>query len=502
LPIEPNGVVYDAIVRTPIAGATLTLLQATSGTPLPANCFDDTAQQDQLTQSNGYYKFDLNFSQPECTPGSDFIISVTAPSVNYLGNISTYIPPQSSAATAAFSVPTCPADAVPATANHCEVQTFDSAPAVSIPLRTPGTDYQLKLTLNNGLLPGHSQIFNNHIPLDPELDDDVAISKVSALINVTRGELVPYTITVNNSLPVPLVDVAIIDRIPAGFKYVKGSARLNSTGLEPEIDGLQLRWDLPSIPANAQTTLRLILIVGSGVSEGKYINRANIISTLIAETISQEATATVRVVPDPTFDCSDIIGKVFDDKNINGLQDSGEPGIGAVRLATARGLLVTTDKHGRFHISCAAVPDELRGSNFILKLDDRTLPGGYRVTTENPRVETLTRGKLAKFNFGATIHHVVTLDLGDGVFEPNSSEMRPQWLPRLSLLVEQLGKGPSILRITYLADVEKQSLVKKRLKAFKKLLNEHWKPVSTYPLNVETEIFWRLGEPVKKGGLQ
>ena len=502
LPIEPNGVVYDAIVRTPIAGATLTLLQATSGTPLPANCFDDTAQQDQLTQSNGYYKFDLNFSQPECTPGSDFIISVTAPSGNYLGNISTYIPPQSSAATAAFSVPTCPGDAVPATANHCEVQAFDSAPAVSIPLRTPGTDYQLKLTLNNGLLPGHSQIFNNHIPLDPELDDDVAISKVSALINVTRGELVPYTITVNNSLPVPLVDVAIIDRIPAGFKYVKGSAQLNSTSLEPVIDGLQLRWDLPSIPANAQTTIRLILIVGSGVSEGKYINRANIISTLIADTISQEATATVRVVPDPTFDCSDIIGKVFDDKNINGLQDSGEPGIGAVRLATARGLLVTTDKHGRFHISCAAVPDELRGSNFILKLDDRTLPGGYRVTTENPRVETLTRGKLVKFNFGATIHHVLTLDLGDGVFEPDSSEMRPQWLPRLSLLVEQLGKGPSILRITYLADVEKQSLVKKRLKAFKKLLNEHWKPISTYPLTVETEIFWRLGGPVKKGGLQ
>lgn len=505
LPIEPNGVVYNAIVRTPVAGATLTMLQTASGTPLPASCFDHPAQQNQLTRSDGYYKFDLNFSQPECSPGSDFVISVTPPPTGYLNSISAYIPPTSSAASTAFSVPACLGgidDAVPATANHCEVQTFASAPATSIALRTPGTDYQLNLTLSNGLLPGQSQIFNNHIPLDPELDQAVSISKVSSLINVTRGELVPYTITVNNSLPVPLTDVAIIDTIPAGFKYVKGSARLNDTAFEPEINGLQLRWDVASVAVNDHSTLKLLLIVGSGVSEGKYVNRANVISTVIAENLTQEASATVRVVPDPTFDCSDIIGKVFDDKNLNGKQDSDESGIAAVRLATARGLLVTTDKHGRFHISCAAVPDEQRGSNFILKLDDRTLPSGYRITTENPRVQNLTRGKLAKFNFGATVHHVVTLDVGDGVFETDSAELRPQWLPRVGLLIEQLRKGPSILRLAYLADVEKQSLVEKRLKALKKLISEHWEPVNTYQLTIESETFWRLGGPAEKGGFQ
>ena len=87
---------------------------------------------------------------------------------------------------------------------------------------------------------------------------------------------------------------------------------------------------------------------------------------------------------------------------------------------TARGLIATTDEHGRFHITCAAVPDEDRGSNFILKLDDRTLPTGYRVTTENPRVQRATRGKMLRFNFGATIHRVVGLDIADGVFEPDT----------------------------------------------------------------------------------
>ena len=81
-----------------------------------------------------------------------------------------------------------------------------------------------------------------------------------------------------------------------------------------------------------------------------------------------------------------MIGKVFDDRNLNGRQDTGEKGLAGVRVVTVRGLIATTDEHGRFHITCAAVPDEDRGSNVILKLDERSLPTGYRLTTENPRV--------------------------------------------------------------------------------------------------------------------
>jgi hypothetical protein len=34
--------------------------------------------------------------------------------------------------------------------------------------------------------------------------------------------------------------------------------------------------------------------------------------------ISGEATATVRIIPDPTFDCTDVTGKVWNDVNRNG----------------------------------------------------------------------------------------------------------------------------------------------------------------------------------------
>ena len=105
------------------------------------------------------------------------------------------------------------------------------------------------------------------------------------------------------------------------------------------------------------------------------------------------ATATVRLVPDPTFDCTDATGKVFDDLNLNGMQDPGEAGIPGARVVTVRGLAATTDAHGRYHITCAITPNESRGSNFALKLDDRTLPSGYRMSTRTVQVKRATRGK-------------------------------------------------------------------------------------------------------------
>src|SRR5260370_11378986 len=66
LPIGPNGVVYNSLTRAPIAGATLKMLHGS--TPLPATCFDDPAQQAQITHARALYRFDLNFSNPPFPP--------------------------------------------------------------------------------------------------------------------------------------------------------------------------------------------------------------------------------------------------------------------------------------------------------------------------------------------------------------------------------------------------------------------------------------------------
>ncbi|MGD8575451.1 MAG: isopeptide-forming domain-containing fimbrial protein [Thiohalophilus sp.] len=501
LPIQPNGVVYDAVLRTPVAGATLVMLRASDNLQLPDSCFDDTAQQGQVSTANGYYKFALNFTQPECNAGDDYLIQITPPASGYTAAPSVLVPPTTSAATAAFDVPSCPgtaSDAITATTNHCEAQISELPPATSI-AAGPGTRYHLNLTLNDTLVPGHSEMFNNHIPLDPELGSAVSLSKVAAKVNVTRSDLVPYTIRLNNTLSAPLAALDVIDTFPAGFKYVKNSARVNDTPMEPAINGQQLTWSDMVVAPNSSLTIKLLLIVGSGVNEGEYINRARVLNNITGDYVSGEASATVRVVPDPTFDCSDIIGKVFDDQNLNGYQDEGEPGLPGARVYTARGLEITADEYGRFHVTCAITPNQDRGSNFIMKLDERSLPTGYRVTTENPRVQRVTRGKIVKFNFGATIHRVVKLDMADAVFEPGSAKMRPQWIPRLDLLVGQLRKAASVLRLSYLAENEDDGLVEDRLDAVKQMVEERWE--EPYKLRIETEVFWRGGGPDERGDL-
>jgi uncharacterized repeat protein (TIGR01451 family) len=368
----------------------------------------------------------------------------------------------------------------------------------------------------------------------------LTVAKTTPLVDVSRGQLVPYTITVTNVLSGPVLGVALVDTFPAGFSYVKGSARLDDVPTEPTVSGFQLTWSNLSFAGNAHHTFLVLLTVGAGVGEGEFVNRAQAFNqvsgtgairaqtqaavptaanrvqaaaaggraavnrapspaALLGNAVSAESTATVRVVPDVTFDCTDVIGKVFDDANGNGQQDPGEKGLPGVRLVTTRGLAAITDEFGRFHITCAITPLEGRGSNFALKLDDRTLPSGYRPTTPQVLVERATRGKALRFEFGAAIHRVVSLDLSDAVFEPGTDEMRLQWRPRLDLLLAELRKSRSVLRLSYLADVEEKPLVDRRLEGVAHKIMDAWRAMNCcYELTIEREVFWLRGSPPKE----
>lgn len=498
LPIDPNGVVYNSMARVPVVGAALTLLDGGGASPLPVGCFDDPAQQGQVTLADGYYKFDVNFSDPACASGGDYVIAITSPpGSTYVTGPSQIIPPTSDPSTAAFSVPACPAspnDAIPSTPAYCEVQPSEFQPAPSIAARSAGTVYHLHLRLDGTASPGSSQIFNNHIPLDPRVEGAIAISKTTPLIHVTRGQLVPYAITLNNVSGLLLTDVSVVDRFPAGFAYVAGSAVVDGVAAEPSIAGRELRWDGLVLAGTQVLEVRLLLAVGAGVGEGEFVNRAQSVNAVTGEAMSGEATATVRVVPDPTLDCTDVFGKVFNDANRNGVQDDGEGGLPGVRVVTARGLRATTDAYGRYHITCAVTPYESRGSNFVLKLDDRTLPSGFRMSTDPQAIRRATRGKALRIDFGASIHRVVAIDLSDAAFEPGSTDIRVPWRGRVDLLLAELRKAPAVLRLSYVADTEEAALVEHRVKAVERQVREAW-DAALYPLTIEPEIFWRKGAP-------
>jgi hypothetical protein len=164
--------------------------------------------------------------------------------------------------------------------------------------------------------------------------------------------------------------------------------------------------------------MKFLLVVGSGVSEGEYINRALVINSITGDSVSGEARPPCASIPIRTFDCTDVIGKVFDDRNLDGRQDRGEEAACPACASSRRGV----DRRDR---RTRALPHHLRGrtgrgprQQFHTQTGRAHLPTGYRLTTENPRVQRATRGKMLRFNFGATVHRVVRIDIADGVFEP------------------------------------------------------------------------------------
>jgi len=348
------------------------------------------------------------------------------------------------------------------------------------------TTYYFSFTRGGG---STGSIVNNHIPLDPLLGGAIVVTKTTPLINVKRGELVPYTITATNTLASRLVNINLTDRMPPGFKYRQGSGALNNVRTEPEVSGRILTWRNLTFEPGEKKTFLLILMPGTGVGEGEYTNEAWALNSVANSPVSNLATATVRIVPDPVFDCPDIIGKVFDDKNANGYQDEGEPGIANVRIATVRGLIITTDAEGRFHVPCPEIPNPDRGSNFILKLDERTLPTGYRVTTENPLVSRITRGKMIKMNFGATVHRVIRIDVSDAAFVPNETRLLDTWKVKIDALQDQLKERPSVVRIAYRGGADPGDLALKRIRAIREQIESAWKKENgRYPLYFEEEV--------------
>lgn len=350
--------------------------------------------------------------------------------------------------------------------------------------------------------------------------DGLNLVKTAARSSVSVGDLLTYTLELSSHGDGIATTTNLVDRLPTGFSYRSGSARVyhyqtptdagatairgTPSEIEPELQGQRLIWAGLEINPGETIAIDLEVLVGGSVQPGSHVNFVQAFDPGSGRPVTPEASAAVRVELDAVFQCSTLIGRVFDDQDHDGYFN-GEPnldrhtikeghpgasgpekGIPGVRLVTPNGLAITTDQHGRFSLPCAALPRNI-GSNFMLKLDERTLPAGYRLTTENPRVVRLTQGMLTKMNFGATLSRVVRLDLSALAFDGN--DLRPELDAGLRQMVSQIAATPSVLRMTYLlAEGETDRQGKARMAVIEKLLRRLWPANGRFALNIEKQI--------------
>ncbi|MCZ6497597.1 MAG: OmpA family protein, partial [Gammaproteobacteria bacterium] len=244
---------------------------------------------------------------------------------------------------------------------------------------------------------------------------DLQLTKTANKDEVSIGDIVSYSVALANTVATDVLGVDVRDQSPPNLKYVAGSARLDGAPLADPAGNRPLIFTIGTVPGLVDTNgngvadpgevgYRLLtykLIVGAGATPGDYDNTATAVDVLNRGPLSNSATARVSVIQDPLFDLGTIIGKVFEDKNEDGIQNLDEPGVPGVMVALDNGTYALTDAHGRYHFP-AVTPGQR-----LIKINLQSIAGNTEATTEEVRVLSVTPGLLVKANFGIRYQHTI-----------------------------------------------------------------------------------------------
>jgi uncharacterized repeat protein (TIGR01451 family) len=269
---------------------------------------------------------------------------------------------------------------------------------------------------------GISQVLATDIVEAVLLDDqpDVGFSRgeVLQLTKTVRperavvGDIVTYTIEIQNTIDETVSGVRISDTPAPVLGFIAGTARLDGVAIADPVGTSPLFFDIGDVAPLADTNgngvadpgesghrvLSYSMVIGAGARTGFYSNLALAIDACDVCAISPSVTASLEIGSDPVFDLGTIIGKVFQDLDGDGWQDSGENGIGGAMVALDNGVYSLTDVHGRYHFP-AVEPGQR-----MVKLNVAAIAGNAHATGRDKQVLSVTPGLLAKANFGVSYH--------------------------------------------------------------------------------------------------
>ncbi|WP_242446325.1 hypothetical protein [Photobacterium angustum] len=263
------------------------------------------------------------------------------------------------------------------------------------------------------------------IPLDPSnLDRRLTLEKTADKETAEIGEFVKYTLTLKNNLPEStFYNTRIIDELPYGFKYMKGSARLNDQPLEDPIQTgtYSIEFNLGDVdgstiaPNNGTYIVTYLLQLTAGAVDSDGINSAQAVANTLASSIissldngqpTSSNIARYQLGITQTGVMSErgiIFGKVYVDGHCNkDIKSSAWP-IGGVKIYLETGDYVITDENGQYSMF------GVKPGTHVLKVDKQTLPEGVElqaIDTRNAgmgdsRFVDLRRGEFHKADFVA-----------------------------------------------------------------------------------------------------
>ncbi len=192
------------------------------------------------------------------------------------------------------------------------------------------------------------------------------------------GDVVTYRIEVRNPTAANVTNVIVRDRLPDSFHYVANTARLtNAAGsdqnIEPENAGADLLFRIGDLAPGASARLLYRVRIGANAREGEQENVAIGSGTFPSGERSETgaARATVRVGGGVFSTRQVIVGRVFQDLNLNGKFDAADKPVPGARLFLTSGQSVITDSQGLYNFPA------LGDGSQVIALDPVTVPSGF-----------------------------------------------------------------------------------------------------------------------------
>lgn len=245
---------------------------------------------------------------------------------------------------------------------------------------------------------------------------EVQIVKTGDRATAQPGDTVVYRVAVKNLSSAALNNVVLTDTLPLGFNFVPKSVRgqIGSTPVTIATTHsgrtVTFRAEGASLPSNSnnEQVLNIVYaaVLTADAARGDGENSAIVNGQRADNNQSVKdgpAIHKLRIDPGILSDCGTLIGRVFVDKNFDGEQQKGEPGVPNAVIFMDDGNRITTDPNGLFSVA-NVISGYRTGVLDLSSLPGYTLAPNRRFIERNSqsRLVHLEPGGLVRMNFGVT----------------------------------------------------------------------------------------------------
>jgi uncharacterized repeat protein (TIGR01451 family) len=220
------------------------------------------------------------------------------------------------------------------------------------------------------------------------------IVKKASTDRAAIGGSVIYRVEIANVGDVRVTDTVIHDLLPRGFQYVESLTDVQSTRRSPRqlragVSGSQdqLEWNIGTVSPGEIVNVIYRVVVGAAARVGPQDNQATVQAAGPTGDVvmTAPAIATVEVTEDGFSLLQALLGRVYEDKDRDGVFTSADRPIANARVITSTGQASITDSDGLYNIP------SLGAGSVVVSLDRSTVPGHLTIQDGGPGERSWTR---------------------------------------------------------------------------------------------------------------